>query len=337
MVKKRLVQLFFVILTLFSLWYLNGVLCVKSKHGIDQARALYYQPPNSIDVVMMGSSHIHCDIDTGLLWEEYGITAYDYSAAEQPLWCTYYYLKEICKYQKPKVVVLDLFAPARFKEDYQYLWLDENLQGMRLSMNKLQMLMDSVEPERIPDFFPSFVSYHDRLRDLTSEDLLFPFTAARTLGSFKGFSPYFNQEAQERPELDETASMSVTVKSEDYLMRIMQFAKEQGIELFLIVTPYITTNEDEVIYNRLRSIAEVYELQFNSTNYDYDEIGLDFETDFSDWSHLNYWGARKFTEYLGGELKARYELPDHRGEAGYASWQESAEAVRKEAERREEP
>ena len=53
--------------------------------------------------------------------------SYDYSGAEQPLWMTYFYLKELYKYQTPKVVVVDMYAPARFKEDYQYDWIAENI------------------------------------------------------------------------------------------------------------------------------------------------------------------------------------------------------------------
>ena len=88
----------------------NRLLCVKSQDGIDQARAFYHQPENSIDVVFLGSSHIHCNINTAYLWTEYGIAAYDYSAAEQPLWMTYYWLREFCKTQKPKLVVVDVFG-----------------------------------------------------------------------------------------------------------------------------------------------------------------------------------------------------------------------------------
>lgn len=40
-----------------------------------------------------------------------------------------------------------------------------------------------------------------------------------------------------------------------------------------------------------------------------------------DNSHLNYTGAGKFTEYLGNELKSRFELPDHRGDPIYDSWE----------------
>jgi len=327
MKRKRLTQIFFIILTFAILWYLDGVLSIKSRHGIDQARALYYQPRNSIDVVMLGSSHIHCDIDTGLLWNKYGIASYDYSAAEQPLWCTYYYLREFCKYQKPKVIVLDLYSPAHFRDDHHYGWLEENLFGMRPSINKLQMVLASVEPEKVGDFIPSFAIYHGRYADVTREDLLYPLTARKKLSVFKGFTPYLGRNAQIRPKLDEKASVGTTVKSEIYLTRIIEYAKKNDIELFLVVTPYITNDEDETVYNRIKEIAGFYGLQFNSTNYDYDEIGLDFEEDFHDKSHLNYWGAYKFTDYLGRQLKSRFDIPDRRGEKGYETWQANFEEI----------
>ena len=76
-----------------------------------------------------------------------------------------------------------------------------------------------------------------------------------------------------------------------------------------------------LFYHRSREIAHMNNIEFNSTNYDYDRIGLDFDKDFMDNSHLNYTGAGKCTEYLGSELKSRFELPDHRGDSAYDSWE----------------
>ena len=157
MMKKNIVRLLFVLILLASFYLISTVLSVKSSHGIDQKEGMYWQPHNSIDAVMMGTSHIHCDVNTGLLWEEYGIASYDYSGAEQPLWMTYFYLKELYKYQNPEVIILDLYAPARFKEDYQYTWISENIYGMRFSLNKLEMLSVSVEASRLFDYFHSFM------------------------------------------------------------------------------------------------------------------------------------------------------------------------------------
>ncbi|WP_029231229.1 hypothetical protein [Butyrivibrio sp. VCB2006] len=317
---KNLLRVFFVALTLFALWYFDEALCIKDDVGTNQTRAMYYQPRNSVDVAMLGSSHIHCDIDTGLLWHDYGIASIDYSAAEQPLWITYHYLKELCKYQSPKVVVLDLYSPALRKDDYQYDWIRPNIFGLRFSLNKLQMLSVSVEKDKLFDYFPDFAYYHGRLGDLTKEDFLYPFTKREKLTNFKGFTPYFNVNSQVQPVIEQEESGGLTLKSEIYLQKIIDYTKANDIELFLIVAPYVTNDSDELVYNRVKEIARMNEIGFNSTNYDYSEMGLDFATDFNDDSHLNYWGAQKFTRYLGNELKANYELPDRRGDSKYNSW-----------------
>ncbi len=319
--RNHFLRILFVVLTLVSLWYWDGVMCIKNDDGIEQAKAMYYQPKNTVDVVMMGSSHIHYDIDTGILWKKYGITSFDYSAAEQPLWITYHYLVEFCKYQDPKVVVLDLFSPALRNEDYQYDWLLPNVLGMRFSLNKLEMLNVSAEYFRIKDFFPSFAVYHGRFNDLTHQDFIYPFQSQMDLVNFKGYKPVIKVTPQQKPTITQQDSGVLSIKSEIYLQKIIDYTQKNNIELFLIVTPYITNDDQELIYNRVKEIAHMNNIEFNSTNYDYDKIGLDFEKDFMDTSHLNYSGAGKFTEYLGNELKSRFELPDHRGDQTYESWE----------------
>ncbi len=325
--KKNILRIAFIILTLFSLWYWNGVMSVKNDHGITQATAVYYQPKNTVDVVMMGSSHIHYNINTGILWHDYGIASFDYSGAEQPLWITYHYLVEFCKHQKPKVMVLDLYSLANNKDDYQYDWIKPNILGMRFSLNKLQMLYDSVEIEKIGDYFPSIAVYHDRFSELTKEDFIYPFVLQTEMQNFKGFAPSFETNSQEQPTWSQTQSGGMTLKQELYLQKIIDYTKKHNIELFLIVTPYITNDEDELVYNRVKEIAAMNGIDFNSTNYDYDEIGLDFSRDFYDRSHLNYRGAEKFTNYLGKELKSLFEIPDRRGQEGYESWDRDYENI----------
>ena len=169
-IKKNKVRIGFLVLLIVTVYLVSNIFRIKSPHGINQLEGLYWQPDQAIDVVMMGTSHIHCGVNTALLWEKYGIAAYDYSGAEQPLWMTYYYLKELYKYQDPKVVILDMYAPARFKEDYQYDWISENIYGMRFSFDKLAMLTVSVEPSKIFQYFPSFSVYHSRYDDLEKND-----------------------------------------------------------------------------------------------------------------------------------------------------------------------
>lgn len=335
-IKKNLIRVGFLVLFLVTIYFAISILRIKSEHGVNQKAGLYMQPKDSIDVVMMGTSHVHCDINTGVLWEKFGIAAYDYSGAEQPLWMTYYYLKELYKYQSPEVIVLDMYAPARFKEDYQYDFIAENIYGMRFSLDKMQMLSASVEPAKLHQYFPSFAVYHSRYDDLEKEDFQSFVWNNEENEAFKGYTPYWNINPQTRPEFSEDRNDGLTPKSEKYLKKIIALAKKKGTDLVLIVSPYITTPEDQRTYNRITEIAAENGLIFINYNEYYDAIGLDFEKDFHDDSHLNYWGSCKFTEYLGAFLESYDRVPDRRGQEGYESWDANVEMIDKKLQSYEE-
>ena len=55
------------------------------------------------------------------------------------------------------------------------------------------------------------------------------------------------------------------------------------------------------------------------------ELGLDWEKDFYNSKHVNFMGAEKYTEYLSAYLAENYDLPDHRGQEKYESWEEAYE------------
>lgn len=332
-VKKNLIRAGFIVLLGATIYLAVSILSIKSQHGVNQNQGMYWQKRETIDVVMMGTSHVHCNINTGLLWEKYGIASYDYSGAEQPLWMTYYYLKELYQYQTPEVIVLDVYAPARFKEDYQYDWMAENVHGMRFSLNKIQMLLTSVEPKRLPSYFPSFAVYHSRYDELEEEDFENFFWDGQEKMAFKGYTPYWNKSPQQRPGVSEDRSDGLTEKSEKYLREIISYTKEKGSQLVLIVAPYIMTADDKRAYNRIMEIAAEEGIIFINYNEYYDAIGLDFEEDFNDESHLNYWGSCKFTEYLGEFLDSNERIEDRRGQEGYESWDDNARMIDEEARR----
>ncbi len=328
--KKNGIRLGFLVLFLFTIYLASSVLSIKSGHGIDQQGGLYWQPEDTIDVAMMGTSHIHCNVNTALLWEEYGIAAYDYSGAEQPLWMTYFYLRELYKYQKPKVVVLDLYAPARFKEDYQYKWIAENTYGMRFSFNKLEMLAASMEPSMLPRYFPSFAVYHSRYDDLEKEDFENFFWDMEDKAAFKGYTPYWSISPQKKLEISVKESGGLTPKSETYLRKIISYVKKQGSELILMTAPYPVTADDQKTYNSIAQIAGQEGITFVDFNQYYDEMKLDFDRDFNDGSHLNYWGSCKFSKYLGEFLTSLGKIPDRRGQDEYESWDHHVELINQE-------
>ena len=90
----------------------------------------------------------------------------------------------------------------------------------------------------------------------------------------------------------------------------------------------IITLRGDGISDLLHEIADMNGIRFNSTNYYYNIMEMDFDTDFADVSHLNYSGSCKFTEYLGGEIKDMFDIPDRRGLERWESWDRNVEEIR---------
>lgn len=331
--KKWIARITAVLVLVMSLLVIRNILEYKSPHGINQTRAFYHQRRNTIDVLAVGSSHVHCDINTGELWNSYGIAAYDFSAAEQPLWITYYYLKEAYKYQSPKVVVLDLFSAARFKEDFHYKWAEESFRGFRFSKTKLDMLNISIEEEYKKEYFPSFLTYHNRYIDLNKEDLYNIFGNHKEKKISKGFTPGFIVADQSKTftAWDELDDYNLTEKSELYLNKIIELTRSEGSKLVLIVAPYNLDERDRITYNQIEEIAKKENVPFYDFTDELEEIGIDRAHDFNDHTHLNYWGSVKFSNYLGQVLKNEVEIPDRRGDKKYHSYDEHQQKLIEEA------
>ncbi|MCZ9939948.1 hypothetical protein [Brachyspira hyodysenteriae] len=100
MIRNTIKIICFIAIFITLLWFSSRVLRFKNDNGIYQGDSFYEQRTNSIDVMFMGSSHVHYNINPAILYNEYGIAAYNFTSGSQPIWSTYHYLVEVLKYQK---------------------------------------------------------------------------------------------------------------------------------------------------------------------------------------------------------------------------------------------
>ena len=155
------------------------------------------------------------------------MAAYLMTGAEQPLWNSYYNLKEALKTQKPKLVVLDMFCPSRFYDDFQPGWADENLDGMRISLNKLEAVYTSVQEEQ-SHFFLGFTEYHSRYDQLTTEDFQNFVWNRKTQERWKGYTPLNRHAELTEPDMSHvTTSQEMTEKSKEYFEKIVELTKKR--------------------------------------------------------------------------------------------------------------
>lgn len=309
------------------LWYTDAVLKIKRSDGVTTIQGLYAQKENTVDVLLMGSSHAGMNLDTETLWSEYGIASYSPWGSVQPFWNSYYYLKEALKTQKPKAVVLDVYAAT-----FQFEYSDDarqatNTVGMKLSRNKVEAVEASAPEERRISLLTGMPIYHTRYDELTQNDFLhFPWSKDQI--NNKGTSYRYGKG---NFELEDATGVDIAValypKQEEYLRKFIELCLNEKITLLLVTTPTTDRIGEQPYYNYVQKIADEYGVEYYNFNLMDQETGFKAEDYWTD-GHICTKGARKITSYLGKLIKEKCEVEDHRGDPEYESWNVNALNIR---------
>ena len=319
----------FILIFCVLLYSVNKILRLKGI-GWNHAYTFYQNPKNSIDVLFIGSSHVHTGIDISLLYKEYGISSYDFSSSGQPLPTSYFYVKEALKTQKPKLIIFDSYSlrhtDYRFHKDSYFM---SGIFGMRFSLDRINLIKLQLPNNKWNGYFNPLLIYHNRYNNITKMDFLYygMMGNASSKGYWYGLK---NQKIQRSQISNFTELTNLNVEFEKYYRKIIELANNNNIPILIITIPFSVDKDMQRFFNTAKAIAEEYNVPFIDFNLYYDNYNLKFNEDFNDWSHLNYKGAAKFTRYLGKYLKENYDLPDRRGDHKYYSWEMNAKYQDKE-------
>ncbi len=104
----------------------------------------YSLPPNSLDLVFLGSSHSYCTFDPALFDEALGISSFQMGMPLQHPDSTYFTLLEVLNYQKPKVAVVEVYWDM----------LDDAFEMKQASMLFQVLRNKALEQQYIKEVFP---------------------------------------------------------------------------------------------------------------------------------------------------------------------------------------
>jgi len=102
------------------------------------------EPRNSVDVLYFGSSLVYCNVVPSVIWEESGITSYVMAGPEQTIPISYYYIRETCRIQNPKAIVLEV--TGLFYPEYGG-FTKANISYMPWSVNRIAATFKAAEKE----------------------------------------------------------------------------------------------------------------------------------------------------------------------------------------------
>lgn len=251
-----------------------------------------------LDVVMLGDSECYSAISPMQLWNETGVTSFNYSQSGQKIQESYFLLKNIFDRQHPKVV-----------------FLETNLLFRKQSrLNLVQSSLDELASYVIPG---GGVRLHDAWKVMCGQ-------AAQKMPEYKGF--YLNGKVKASKNLDymdknKKRKAHINRSVEWYAARIAELCKENGAELVLISTPS-TRNWNNTRHELTEKFAEnngIKYIDLNTT--DKSELNIDWSIDTRDGGdHLNVSGAQRVTEWLGGYISRNYDFADKRQDSDYSAW-----------------
>ncbi|GAB1477413.1 hypothetical protein MASR2M70_22530 [Bacillota bacterium] len=309
--KRMTAAIGFVLVFLLIFSEFSGVLMHKQIEGrwnmTAKVAGFYNEEPDSFDVLFFGSSHMYCSVDPEILKEETGLRAYVFATQLQPLWISYHYMIEALKTQKPKLLVLEVNMAAKYGQE-EYLDEATNhaaIDPIPMSLNKMRMIFASAPHGQRRYYIFNIMKYHDRWESLEKPDYVRTYRIATD--PEKGYVRLDKVEADVAWEdvSGITESLESSQKNIDYLNRIMDLARQNGIPLLLFKSPSNVTAEEKMYYNGVGELAAekgVTYIDFNSS-YHYHEMGINLEEDFYDQRHLNENGVKKFVPYFGGFLQ----------------------------------
>lgn len=327
MLKKAIIKATAFLLLLTCCIYFAGLVLMPKRVNVQpditaKVRGFYNERENSLDVVFCGTSKIFCLINPCQLWNEYGFASYDLATNEPPIWITYYFIKELLKTQKPDLILIDTYFSVYGDADFSETIIHSALDDMSLSENKIEAAWNSDDHDEVLSYVFPFFRYHNRWSQLTRED--YGLAGYDEKHPLKGYTAMYAVKAGERPQVsDITEVKPLSAKSEEYLGKIFDLLDENGIDYMFLTTPFMINEEQQMYCNGVKQYAIEHNIKYLDCNDYFDEIGIDFNTDYFDLIHTNVKGAEKVTSFVGKYIKDNFDIPDHRGSAEYADWDET--------------
>lgn len=322
--KKGTKTVLFIAVFLALFYLVSCVFGFKYEDGITPMDHFYDLPEDTVDVLLLGSSHMGMNVDPSLLWDQRGIASYNCWGSMQQPWNTYYYLKECLKYQAPKLVVMDVYG-VTFSGDFPgYDNVVKATQGLRFSKDKIENILVSSPEEYRSALLLGLPASHYRYGEISAEDFENFFWNKDTGIQSIELS---NEVVQSFDILDVsniTDSEPLAEKCETYFLKILDMCREKDIPILLVASPYYLHEQEQQRFNRIGEIAQEYGVTFLNFNENYWELGIDPQEDYCDLAHMTQAGVEKYTSYLGDYFVNNYDLPDRRLDENHI-WNQSAQ------------
>lgn len=339
--KKVLCCGVFLIMLVLIISYVSYI--VIPNEEIEKKISLYNdQIENSIDIAFIGTSSTHRFYDVMSIWEEYGITSMSYAVSSMPYELNITMIEYVLENQSPEVFVIDL--RNLMTEDYNIRYfgtyeLEFRKSAFINSMDLFPMNWSSISAILSSDYVESEQYMYIWSLLYNHESFQEQWTLFVENGFSKETYDYKQNELMsfEVSDLTETyVDFDLVEVDEDYVLTeetieralvLLEYCEEKELNVLFTFTPYVGEKHDADQDTRREIVELVESYGFPIIDYkeQFEEIGLDYTTDFYDKNHTNVLGAEKYTLYMMEDLLEIYGVDATYSEEVVEDWNQELE------------
>ena len=280
---------------------------------------------NSFDIVYVGSSNVYAHFNAPLAFNKYGFTTGLLSTDTQPFALIKYLIEESEKHQNPKLYVIDIAKLIHRYDEVSEFNIRKTVDEMPFSKTRIDAINASLDYYDISkqenksgdnriNYYLSYLTYHNNWKNIS----YLSFLGNKNL--YKGYlfnsmtAEVVKQEKYKWPTKEkELSKLQVNILNE-----LLNFIKKDNLDVLFIIPP---RQYDDYVYYIDHIAKIITDGGFEVINFNKEKkLKIDYDTDFYNSNHINVFGATKFTLYFSKYLKNKYDLPDHRSDEEYDSW-----------------
>lgn len=296
-------------------------------HNAERIRRFYQEEENSLDVVFLGASDVFSGYAPGLAYEEYGFTSYPYAIDANPGGLYKYQLKEVLRTQRPQQIFVEIngFMYDQPLDEERLQIFTENIP---FSFNKLEAILRFKKEDKLGSLFPLVIYHGDwEVGRGLLDRMEWRIATSQTPTLLKGMitCTTIDKKLPEEIELSEEQKSAMRM-AETALDEFLAFCKEENLDNIVFIR---FPHKKEALQS---SVVEQIESRVLESGYSFlnleehkEDMGLDVLQDYYNSEHLNIYGQRKLTSYLGSMIVEDFGVvPVHQSAENQSHWETCA-------------
>ena len=311
----------FALAVILTTYFLQVFLLKRIDNNSLRMDAFYLEDKGSLDAVLIGASDVYAGYSAPYAYEKYGYTSYPYATQSAPANIVLPQIKEVIKYQNPKMIIVEinafLYKDSEIPSEASSRMFLDNIPDDEIKFDYIQRYFSA---DKRPEYFLPIIKYHGSWTDypwkvkfLTAELQL----KERGYSLFRGYKTTANEfhppvkvYNDTLEQLDTTVPMGVN--GERCLRETLEYLKDKGITNVVFMRfPHVVRRHAIARCQRTNEAEKI----IKSYGYDFVNLerhsvreGFDVNKDFYNWDHLNVYGSEKLTDYIANMLLNDYGM-----------------------------